>query len=85
MSAQSTLSVESLDDGGGSDTFDENHQPDFRAKRGAFAKIKNKVSQLETMVKQCHNKPGPRLTCQPATRLMGLCSNTNWIQAGGAG
>ena len=51
MSAQSTLSVESLDDGGGSDTFDENHQPDFRAKRGSFAKIKNKVSHLGTTVK----------------------------------
>ena len=50
MSAQSTLSVESLDDGGGSDTFDENHQPDFRAKRGSFAKIKNKVLHYETMM-----------------------------------
>ena len=68
MSAQSTLSVESLDDGGGSDTFDENHQPDFRAKRGSFAKIKNKVSHLETMVQYCLNNLGPRLTCQPDTR-----------------
>ena len=49
MSAQSKLSVESLNDGG-SDTFDENLQPDFRAKRGSFAKIKNKVSHLATMV-----------------------------------
>lgn len=45
LGAQSTVSIESLESE--SDPFDDHHQPDIKAKRGSFAKIKSKVKPYQ--------------------------------------